>query len=135
MTDLADATPSKAASLTVWFDGGCPLCRREVALMRRLDRAHAIDFRDVSRGDAGAACPLDRATLLERFHAEEDGRLLSGAAAFAAMWRAIPPLRPLGLVARNPLVLALLERLYIRFLRIRPRLARWLRRLEPARPA
>lgn len=46
--------------------------------------------------------------------------MLSGAAAFAAMWRAIPLLKPLGWAARNPLILALLERLYIRFLRIRP---------------
>lgn len=30
--------------LTVWHDGACPLCRREIALMRRLDRAGAIDF-------------------------------------------------------------------------------------------
>ncbi|MBU4433081.1 MAG: DUF393 domain-containing protein, partial [Alphaproteobacteria bacterium] len=22
----------------VWFDGACPLCLREIALMRRLDR-------------------------------------------------------------------------------------------------
>ena len=28
--------------------------------------------------------------------------MLSGAAAFAAMWRAIPLLRPLGLAARSP---------------------------------
>jgi predicted DCC family thiol-disulfide oxidoreductase YuxK len=34
--------------LTVWFDGGCPLCRREIALMRRLDRRGRIDFVDVA---------------------------------------------------------------------------------------
>lgn len=106
--------------LTIWFDGGCPLCQREIALMRRLDRGHAIDFIDVSDGDA--SCPIDRAELLERFHAREDGVMLSGAAAFAAMWRAVPLLRPLGLAARNRQVLAVLEWLYVRFLRFRPRL-------------
>nr|WP_314442460.1 DUF393 domain-containing protein [uncultured Sphingomonas sp.] len=112
--------------LTVWFDGGCPLCRREIALMRRLDRGAHIDFVDVSDPSAADTCPIDRAELLARFHAEEDGRLLSGAAAFAAMWRAIPLLRPLGLAARNRHVLGLLERAYVRFLRVRPRLQRWM---------
>jgi predicted DCC family thiol-disulfide oxidoreductase YuxK len=97
--------------------------------MRRLDRRHAIDFQDVR--SSATSCPRDRADLLARFHAEEDGNVLSGAAAFAAMWRAIPPLRPLGIAARNPLVLGCLERLYTVFLRLRPRLqhlARWLDR-------
>lgn len=89
--------------------------------MRRLDQRGAIDFVDVS-ADGDPACPIDRADLLARFHAEEDGEVLSGAAAFAAMWRAIPRLRPLGLIARNGLVLAVLERLYRLFLRVRPRL-------------
>lgn len=107
-------------TITVWFDGGCPLCRREIALMERLDRRGAIRFVDVDAGDAN--CPLDRAELLGRFHAMEDGRIVSGAAAFAAMWREIPRLRLLGLAARNPIVLAGLERLYVAFLRVRPRL-------------
>ncbi|MDI1297276.1 MAG: DUF393 domain-containing protein [bacterium] len=111
------------SELTVWHDGDCPLCAREIALMRRLDRRGAIRFVDVRRADA-ASCPLDPATLLARFHACEEGRLLSGAAAFAAMWRAIPLLRPLGLAARSPWVLRWLERAYVRFLRIRPRLQR-----------
>ena len=117
----------------VWYDGGCPLCRREIALMQRLDRRGAIAFVDVSAGDA--TCPLDRADLLARFHAREDGEILSGAAAFAAMWRAIPPLRPLGLAARNPLVLAALERLYRLFLRVRPPLQRLALRLDASAPA
>ena len=106
-------------SLTVWFDGSCPLCTREIALMRRLDWRRSIDFVDVA--DAGTACPLDRRRLLERLHAREnDGAMMTGAAAFAAMWRAIPLLRPLGLAARRPVVLRLLERLYLVFLRFRP---------------
>ena len=60
-----------------------PLCAREIALMRRLGRAGAVRFVDVATVEAGA-CPLDRAALLARFHACEDGRVLSGAAAFAA---------------------------------------------------
>lgn len=109
--------------LTIWHDGACPLCRREIALMRRLDKRGAIRFVDASVAGP-EACPLDRRALLARFHACEDGVLLSGAAAFAAMWRAIPLLRPLGLIARSPRVLALLERGYLAFLTIRPRLQR-----------
>jgi predicted DCC family thiol-disulfide oxidoreductase YuxK len=114
--------------ILVWYDGGCPLCRREIALMRRLDKAQAITFVNLASDDA--VCPLDRGELLRRFHAAEDGQMLSGAAAFAAMWRAIPRLRPFGIAARNPLVLAVLERLYRIFLRIRPRLQAAARRAE-----
>lgn len=107
----------------VWYDGACPLCLREIALMRRLDRRGAITFVDVAAGK-DPSCPVDRAQLLARFHAEEDGVIHDGAAAFAAMWRAIPVLRPIGLAARSPAVLKVLEALYIRFLRLRPRLQR-----------
>jgi predicted DCC family thiol-disulfide oxidoreductase YuxK len=108
--------------LQVWYDGACPLCQREIALMRRLDRRGAIAFVDVAASEA--ACPVDRATLLTRFHVRENGQMLSGAAAFAAMWRAIPLLRPVGLVARGPGMLWLLERAYQGFLRWRPALQR-----------
>jgi predicted DCC family thiol-disulfide oxidoreductase YuxK len=102
--------------------------------MRRLDGRGAITFVDAS--DPAIGCPADREALLARFHADENGQLLSGAAAFAAMWRAIPLLRPLGLAARNPLVLAGLERLYRGFLRVRPKLQAMARQLErrPGRP-
>jgi predicted DCC family thiol-disulfide oxidoreductase YuxK len=112
--------------LTVWHDGACPLCQREIALMRRLDTRGAITFIDAAA--PGASCPLDPAQMLARFHAEENGQMLSGAAAFAAMWRALPWLRPLGLAAKNRYVLRALEWLYLRFLRIRPRIQRMLRR-------
>lgn len=114
------------ATLTVWFDGQCPLCRREIALMQRLDKRGRIGFVDVA--EKATECPIDRDALLARFHAQENGVMLSGAAAFAAMWRAIPLLRPLGLLARDPVALAALERLYRLFLKIRPTLQRLARR-------
>jgi predicted DCC family thiol-disulfide oxidoreductase YuxK len=108
--------------VTVWFDGECPLCVREIALMRRLDRRRRIAFVEIQSADS---CPVDRVELMTRFHAtERGGELVSGAAAFAAMWRAIPVLRPLGLAAQYKPVLAILEWLYVRFLNVRP----WLQR-------
>ncbi len=112
------------AAVKVWFDGACPLCRREIALIERLDHDQRIDFIDVSGEGGDPDCPIDKAQLLARFHAEEGGQIFDGAAAFAAMWRAIPVLRPLGQLARNRLVLALLEALYRGFLRVRPKLQR-----------
>lgn len=115
-------------ALTVWHDSACPLCRREIALMRRLDRRGKITF--IGANDRRSVCPRDRGELLARFHAAENGQMLCGAAAFAAMWRAIPVLRPLGLAARNPRLLGALEWFYAQFLKIRPRLQRAAHSLE-----
>ena len=55
--------------------------------------------------------------------------MVSGAAAFVAMWRVLPNLRPLAALASPPPILWLLERAYLGFLRVRPSLqaaARWL---------
>lgn len=89
--------------------------------MRSLDRRRSIDFIDLS-SPTHEACPVDRTALLARFDASEGGRLPSGAADFAAAWRAIPLLRPLGLAARSPLVLSRLEAAYRVFLWMRPSL-------------
>lgn len=121
MNDIGPTTKS----VTVWYDGACPLCQREIRLMRRLDRRQAIRFIDAT--DPGAACPLDRAEILSRFHVREGGRMFSGAAAFAAMWRAIPLLRPLGILAGWRPVTPMFEAAYRVFLRLRPRLQRLFR--------
>ena len=113
--------------VTVWYDEDCPLCVREIRLMRRLDRRQAIDFVSI-QGRTG--CPISTAELMKRFHAQERGEpIVSGAAAFAAMWRAIPVLRPIGLLARFRPILWILERMYRGFLVIRPWLQRRVRRI------
>ena len=104
----------------VWFDSACPLCAKEVKIMRRLDWFGKVDFVDVL---GTPDCPIQREDLLERFHAQRlNGPLLSGAAAFALLWRSLPLLRPLGEIARIPFVLQAFEIIYLKFLKIRPRL-------------
>ena len=111
--------------VTVWFDGACPLCRREIAFLKRLDRRGRIAFIDVAPDDAVEACPIDRANLLARFHARETGKsLVSGAAAFGVVYRQVPWLSPIGQLMRIPPLLWVAERAYRAFLRVRPRLQR-----------
>ncbi len=119
MSGLTSAAADRH-SLTVWYDGDCPICSAEIGLMRRLDRGSAIDFVDLS---LPGGCPTDRAARLARLHAQpRGGRMVSGAAAFVAMWRVLPRLRPLATLASPPPILWLLERAYLVFLKLRPAL-------------
>jgi len=34
---MRSVNETSGSRLTVWYDGACPLCLREIALMRRLD--------------------------------------------------------------------------------------------------
>lgn len=124
----------EAAPLLVLYDGSCPLCRREIGLYRDLRPNAPLCFTDVS----DPALPLPdgvsgptRAQLMARFHVRAaDGRLLSGAAAFLALWAALPGWRWLARLGRLPGVAWTMERAYRLFLRQRPRLQRWAARLD-----
>lgn len=118
MAVRSSVAEAEARPLTVWYDGDCPICTAEIGLMRRLDRASAIEFVDLSRP---GACPTDHNTPLARLHAQvRVGPMLAGAAAFVAIWRVLPALRPLAALASPPPVLWFLERAYRIFLRLRP---------------
>ena len=114
---LADDDPAAAAE--VFYDGACPLCRAEIETYRRMDGMDALAWRDVS-DDAFDAPDLDRDAALARFHARRaDGALVSGAAAFLAVWRRNPRLAPAArLLDRTPFRQAL-ELGYRVFLKIR----------------
>ena len=112
-------------ALTVMFDGSCPLCRREISLYQSLTPQHAVAWQDVSGPDTGLN-QTERARYMARFHVRlEDGRMVSGAAAFVALWLVMPGWRWLGRMARLPGVTPVLELAYRGFLRVRPCLQRW----------
>lgn len=131
-TGAADAA-ARCAELTVLYDGACPLCRREVGMYKGLTPLAPLAWRDVSQPDAilpaGATVPEDRAAYLARFHVQRaDGQVLSGAAAFVALWSALPGWRWLGRVGALPGVTPLLEVAYRLFLVVRPGV-QWVARL------
>ncbi len=122
-----DARPD--APLTVYYDGACPLCRREIGLYRGLPSDGALCFVDVA--DPAQPLPAAREQLLERFHvAHPDGRLDSGARAFLALWAALPGWRWLARLGALPGVTPLLEAAYRVFLRVRPAMQRLARAVE-----
>ncbi len=121
--------------LTVLYDGGCPLCRREIAHAQGLSKRqgdNALCFVDIGRAEGDGALDAERATLLARFHVQRaDGSRLQGAAAFLAMWARLPGWRWLARMGRLPGALTLLEAAYNGFLRVRPQLQALARRWEP----
>ncbi len=131
------AKPSKG-ELTVLYDGGCPLCRREIGLYQRISEDAPLRFCDISRPNADVDADqqslpagLTRAQLLARFHVQrDDGLLFSGAAAFVQLWQTLPGWRWLARLSRLPGMLWLMERCYRGFLRVRPAVQRLALRLE-----
>ena len=124
----------KDDTLTVLYDGACPLCRREIAVYRGLEADAPVCYADVS--DGGVALPpgTTRAQLLARFHVRHaDGRLASGAAAFVALWARLPGWRWLAVLARLPGVTWAMEVAYRGFLRWRPAMQRRARAWEAGR--
>ena len=127
-------TEQKAPALTVLYDASCPLCRREIGVYRGLQPNAPVCFADVSDTTLALPSGTTREQLMARFHVRgSDGRLLSGAQAFLALWAVLPGWRWLALAGRLPGAAWAMERLYRFFLRWRPALQRWASRLD--RPA
>jgi predicted DCC family thiol-disulfide oxidoreductase YuxK len=123
-----------ASPLTVLYDGACPLCRREIGVYRGLPSAQPLCFRDVSDPSASVPEGATRAQLLARFHVlQADGRLLSGAQAFLALWSGLPGWRWISRAGRLPGVAWCMECAYRGFLWLRPALQRWAARLDGPR--
>jgi predicted DCC family thiol-disulfide oxidoreductase YuxK len=115
-----------AASTTVFFDGSCPLCRREISVYQRAIASTPIIWVDVSAERAASMAGRSCGELMERFHVQRaDGVMLSGAPAFIALWRVFPAWRWLGKLGSLPGMPPLLELLYRGFLHVRPAI-QWL---------
>ena len=117
-----DNLSSSTDNLTVYYDGACPLCRREISAYSRMSGAENITWVDVTNADVGKLGPgLTPELARKRFHVRTgDGQLASGSAAFAKLWMSIPRLSWLGRITELPGVRDVTEVLYSGFLVIRP---------------
>lgn len=118
-----DAPGSSLGRLTVYFDGACPLCVKEIGLLRRWDRRQRLTFEDVSPPGAAPSCALPRQQLMARFHVRlPDGWIVDGARAFTQAWSVLPGLGFVRWIGEFPPSRIALDALYGVFLRFRPAL-------------
>jgi predicted DCC family thiol-disulfide oxidoreductase YuxK len=105
----------------VYYDGGCPVCSREIGAYQKQAASKSFDWVDVTCADSETLGPgLTREKAMARMHVRRaDGTLASGAAAFAEIWRGFPALRWLGVLLGLPPFGAMAELGYRAFLKIR----------------
>lgn len=88
-------TADQGMAFEVFFDGDCPLCRREIAFLRRLDRrGNAIRFTDIAEpafvpAEHGLG-RLGRADLMARIHGRSsEGKIVEGVEVFRGLYAAV----------------------------------------------
>lgn len=105
---------SSAAQLTLLFDGGCPLCVREVRFLERRDHAKRIRFVDIDAPDYNPAAhgAIGYREAMGRIHAIcSDGTVLQDVAVFREAYRLIG-LGWLYAPTRWPLLSSIVNRIY-----------------------
>jgi predicted DCC family thiol-disulfide oxidoreductase YuxK len=82
----------------VLYDGGCPMCRREIAHYRRLPGSDAVEWCDIATLPEGHIVDgITTADAMARFHVRGvDGRWSTGASAFIVLWQQLPRYRALA---------------------------------------
>lgn len=112
-----------AWDVEVFYDGDCPLCMREINMLRRRDSHGRIHFVDIAASDFDpAAYGKDRAAFMARIHGRlPDGTWIEGVEVFRRLYTAIGFGR-LVAVTRAPGISHLLGAAYSVFAKNRLRL-------------
>ena len=106
----------KPSPLVVFYDGGCPLCRREIAHYRRCRGAERVDWVDIVAEPARLQ-PFGLApdAAMRRFHVWAQGQWQIGVPGFLALWACLPGYRWLARVVTLLRLETPLQALYERF--------------------
>ncbi len=114
-------------TLTVYYDGACPLCRSEMGLLMRHNTAGRLRFVDIAQpGFDAAALGVTQAALMARLHVQQpDGSWLVGVPAVQAAYAATGHHR-IARVLAHPTVARLARPAYDWLADHRYRLPRWL---------
>lgn len=117
---MSSTLGTPAHDFEVFFDGDCPLCTREIALLRRWDTRQRIRFTDIA-GDGFDARDYgtDQQTLMAEIHGRtSDGEWVTGVEVFRQLYGAVGFDRTVRFT-RLPAVAPALDFLYRRFARNR----------------
>ncbi|MEO6688107.1 MAG: DCC1-like thiol-disulfide oxidoreductase family protein [Dokdonella sp.] len=114
-------------AITVYYDGLCPVCGREVALYRRLVAPGTVVWRNLA-GDPQALHyeSFGLAAALTLLHVrDQNGALHIGLPAHLVLWERLPLLRWLARGLRHSTqARRMFERVYLNFTAVRPGLRR-----------
>jgi len=107
----------------MFYDGGCPLCRKEVNHYIQLDKQAKINWLDIHADPTPLNnINISQATAMQRLHVlDKHGKVQSGAWAFATIWEDLPYYRHLAKLVRWLHVLPLMDFAYRHFARWRYR--------------
>ena len=111
---------------TVYYDGLCPLCSREIDHYRGMEGSDALEFKDIMRKDFSAEREgLNPKRVHDVMHVRAaNGELRTGVDAFVEIWSVLPKMRWLVPWARRTPIKQLLKTGYVGFAKIRPFLPR-----------
>ena len=111
------------STFEVFFDGECPLCRREIDMLGRLDRHGRIRFTDIALpGFDATSVGRSNEELMARIHGRmSDGTLVEGVEVFRQLYSAVG-FGPLVAVTRFAPVSWILDLAYRWFARNRLRI-------------
>ena len=113
----------------VFHDGDCPLCEREINMLKRLDRKRRIDFVDIAAPEFDAAdYGTTHDALMERIHARlPDGSWIEGVEVFRRLYTAVG-FGLIVVITRLPLLSHLMDWGYRKFAKDR---LKWTGRCTP----
>lgn len=97
-----------------YYNGACPICRREIAHYKDGADGDAVVWHDLGADPlALESWSIDRAAAKRRLHViDRDGRLHAGVGAFIVIWRSMPRYRWLARVVGWRPLRPLVEALY-----------------------
>ena len=103
--------------LTVYYDGKCGLCRREIEYYKRVAPADRFVWLDIATDPASLAdLDISQADALRRLHARDaSGVVYVGVAAFIAIWQGLNYWRYLAMIVNLPFLKPLAAFTYDRF--------------------
>ncbi|MFV8259539.1 thiol-disulfide oxidoreductase DCC family protein [Bdellovibrio bacteriovorus] len=114
------------SGITVYYDGLCQLCSREIAHYRKLKGADRIAFIDITSSDFDAISEgLDPHKIHKSLHVRDsEGKIVTGVEAFIVIWSQLESLKQIVPLASFAPVKKTLEAGYLLFAKVRPLLPR-----------
>lgn len=109
--------PTPLVRPIIFYDGSCPLCRKEINHYRRIDDKQKIEWLDLTQHtDRLQAYNIKYQTAMEHLHGiDASGETVTGVAAFLLIWDNLDYYHYLSRIIRLLMLEKPLARIYQRF--------------------